>query len=490
MEHGAITEEPVRPTGSTAEADLARPEPPLPAGPPCPGDSLVEAALKILNCADPWMKAEHTRLTVAMWRDGRIARVRPLEWRHLWAPDRPARDDEKVAEDECRHFAALAKRLEETGSHYGAFPVHDGLWESASGTAHSLPARLAVEHCVHEARGLDVLPGTIAKFARNGDEASAALLRDIVYPEEVSHCAAGVRWIRYLFEVAHGASQPAPPADAADDDAAAAAAAAAPSATAAPGRAGEPGAAAPSAAADDGAAAGVAPSPSAASGEDSGRPCGAASVGPAAASGAAASAAAASAAAASGAATSGAVASGAAAAAGEDEGLRARLEELGLGGVAGAAAAEGSVAARRAAAGGTAAAEGAAAGGPPSWVCDARRYGRVEDWFHSLVKTHFWGPLKASAGPPFNAEARAQAGFGPDWYLPLAGADWYLPARTAEAAAAEAAGPATGAAAGAAPTAPAAASAAASDPALALVGASPAAPGGPTPAATVEAAAS
>ncbi len=51
----------------------------------------------------------------------------------------------------------------ELGSSYGAMPAHDGLWESAAATAHSLPARLAVEACVHEARGLDVLPQTIAR---------------------------------------------------------------------------------------------------------------------------------------------------------------------------------------------------------------------------------------------------------------------------------------------------------------------------------------
>lgn len=57
-----------------------------------------------------------------------------------------------VAEDEARHFEALAMRLEEVGSRYGALPAHDGLWESATATAHSLAARLAVEHCTHEAR--------------------------------------------------------------------------------------------------------------------------------------------------------------------------------------------------------------------------------------------------------------------------------------------------------------------------------------------------
>jgi uncharacterized ferritin-like protein (DUF455 family) len=60
----------------------------------------------------------------------------------------------------------------------------------------SLPARLAVESCVHEARGLDVLPSTISKFRNNGDEPTAALLEKIVYPEEVNHCRAGVRWFR------------------------------------------------------------------------------------------------------------------------------------------------------------------------------------------------------------------------------------------------------------------------------------------------------
>jgi hypothetical protein len=75
------------------------------------------------------------------------------------------------------------------GSHYGAFPVHQGLWQSAAATAHSLPARLAVEHCVHEARGLDVLPGTIRKLRTAGDEASAEVLEKTIYPEEVMPCS-------------------------------------------------------------------------------------------------------------------------------------------------------------------------------------------------------------------------------------------------------------------------------------------------------------
>lgn len=53
----------------------------------------------------------------------------------------------------------------------------------------------------------------------------------------------------------------------------------------------------------------------------------------------------------------------------------------------------------------------------PEWVTHARRYERVEAWFGALVREHFHGPLK----PPFNEDARAQAGFAPEWYLPLAG---------------------------------------------------------------------
>ncbi len=57
------------------------------------------------------------------------------------------------------------------------------LWEAATTTAYSLPARLAVEHCVHEARGLDVLPSLVHKFRANGgDEDSAALLERVIYP--------------------------------------------------------------------------------------------------------------------------------------------------------------------------------------------------------------------------------------------------------------------------------------------------------------------
>lgn len=103
-----------------------------------------------------------------------------------------------VAADEARHFSRLAARLQALGSHYGALSAHDGLWDSAAETSGSLEARLVIEHCVHEARGLDVLPATIGKFRNGGDAESADLLERVILPEETTHCAAGVRWFTFL----------------------------------------------------------------------------------------------------------------------------------------------------------------------------------------------------------------------------------------------------------------------------------------------------
>jgi hypothetical protein len=37
-----------------------------------------------------------------------------------------------------------------------------------------------------------------SRFRAGGNEQTAKLLEDIIYPEEVTHCAACVRWFRYL----------------------------------------------------------------------------------------------------------------------------------------------------------------------------------------------------------------------------------------------------------------------------------------------------
>lgn len=221
-------------------------------------ESLVAAALRVLNTADPVDKARLGDEVATKWQQGLIttpydpsldfsvpdrpsrltnvklvppslmpklgkagslqsrqAIVHSLAHTESWAIDLSwdiiARfgkqegmprefftDFVKVAQDEGRHFSLLAARLEELGSFYGALPAHDGLWDSATATANDLLARLAVEHCVHEARGLDVLPTTISRFRNGGDNQTADLLESVIYPEEITHCAAGVKWFRYL----------------------------------------------------------------------------------------------------------------------------------------------------------------------------------------------------------------------------------------------------------------------------------------------------
>jgi uncharacterized ferritin-like protein (DUF455 family) len=99
----------------------------------------------------------------------------------------------KVAADEAMHFALLFRRLKTLGSHYGALPAHDGLWEAATETSHDLLARLAIVPLVLEARGLDVSPSTISRFEGAGDRTSARILTRI-YADEINHVGTGFRW--------------------------------------------------------------------------------------------------------------------------------------------------------------------------------------------------------------------------------------------------------------------------------------------------------
>ncbi|XP_072174054.1 uncharacterized protein HI_0077-like [Diadema setosum] len=103
----------------------------------------------------------------------------------------------RVAEEEAKHYTILSERLQALGSHFGALPVHNGLWQSASETNDDLLARLAVVHMVHEARGLDVHPKTQERFARQGDRESVDIL-EVIYTDEITHVAAGLKWFTYV----------------------------------------------------------------------------------------------------------------------------------------------------------------------------------------------------------------------------------------------------------------------------------------------------
>ena len=93
----------------------------------------------------------------------------------------------RVAADEALHFALLDRLLRARGSHYGALPAHDGLWEAAEETRHDVAARLAVVPMLLEARGLDVTPAAIERARAGGDKRLTRILAD-----EINHVQIGV----------------------------------------------------------------------------------------------------------------------------------------------------------------------------------------------------------------------------------------------------------------------------------------------------------
>ncbi len=115
---------------------------------------------------------------------GRFGHLFPREFTDDWL---------RVGADEAMHFALLDRRLKQLGSHYGALPAHDGLWEAAYETRHDAAARLAIVPMVLEARGLDVTPATVERFEAIGDSASAKILNRI-FNDEIRHVSAGTKW--------------------------------------------------------------------------------------------------------------------------------------------------------------------------------------------------------------------------------------------------------------------------------------------------------
>jgi len=101
-----------------------------------------------------------------------------------------------VGADEAMHFALLDRRLKQYGSHYGALPAHDGLWQAATETAHDASARLAIVPMLLEARALDITPLTISRFSEAGDSISARMLQRIMN-DEITHVSAGTRWFNH-----------------------------------------------------------------------------------------------------------------------------------------------------------------------------------------------------------------------------------------------------------------------------------------------------
>lgn len=210
--------------------------------------SIAAAARDVLCAGDPVEKRKAARAAARDWRGGRLAHVFDVAM-----PDRPARPDRPellppnrmprrtgsqrgrialihalahiefvaidlafdavgrfggqfprgfvddwiaVGADEAMHFALLDRRLRSLGSHYGALPAHDGLWDAAMATADDAHGRLAVVPMVLEARGLDVTPATIERFAHANDAPTVRILQRIL-TDEVRHVRAGTVWFEH-----------------------------------------------------------------------------------------------------------------------------------------------------------------------------------------------------------------------------------------------------------------------------------------------------
>jgi len=221
--------------------------------------TLMQWAVLILNTADPTLKVERTRHAVHLFRTGQLKTIGHRSTNAPRPPEIPSREDAflrntvdpgktvkrknravmlhalanieqwaidlawdiiarygpehpdlppaffsdftKMALDESKHFSLLCSRLSvlSPSTPYGSLPVHASLWESARVTFNSLRARLAIIHLVHEARGLDVNPGTIEKFRRAGDVDSVKVL-EVIHHDEVTHVTTGHRWFTWICE--------------------------------------------------------------------------------------------------------------------------------------------------------------------------------------------------------------------------------------------------------------------------------------------------
>ena len=120
-------------------------------------------------------------------------------YRFRMMPDAFVGDWLRVAAEEADHFELIDAYLRELGSSYGEFPAHNGLWDMVCKTRDDVLHRMALVPRVMEARGLDVTPGLMRRFADIGDQRAVSILQTI-YDEEIGHVRIGNRWFHYCCE--------------------------------------------------------------------------------------------------------------------------------------------------------------------------------------------------------------------------------------------------------------------------------------------------
>ncbi len=108
----------------------------------------------------------------------------------------------KVADDEVSHFLMIEGLLQEFGSFYGEFPVHNGLFEASLNTM-SLLERMAVVPRYLEANGLDATPLIVSKLESlkaNPMVGKIIQALQIILDEEIDHVHRGDRWFKVACE--------------------------------------------------------------------------------------------------------------------------------------------------------------------------------------------------------------------------------------------------------------------------------------------------
>jgi uncharacterized ferritin-like protein (DUF455 family) len=107
----------------------------------------------------------------------------------------------EVARDEIRHFKMLEGLLCELGFTHGDFPVHSGLFDAATNTAHNILDRMAIVPRYFEASGLDVGPQILKRLDNKRKLPYVKKLINIIniiHDEEIDHVLKGDKWFAYL----------------------------------------------------------------------------------------------------------------------------------------------------------------------------------------------------------------------------------------------------------------------------------------------------
>ena len=110
-----------------------------------------------------------------------------------------------VADDEVRHFLMIESLLQEFGSYYGEFPVHDALFDASVNTLEFLE-RMAVVPRYLEANGLDATPLILSKlqsFKRTQMIGKIMDALQIILDEEIDHVLKGDKWFKVACEREH-----------------------------------------------------------------------------------------------------------------------------------------------------------------------------------------------------------------------------------------------------------------------------------------------